>query len=67
MVYLILRVHFCRELFNYYKLDCKFLLSTNFFYYSLLSLFFFSHASQNYSYIHIHDRMHLHTSLAYAQ
>ena len=41
MIYLILRVHFCRELFNYYKLDCKFLLSTNFFYYSFLSLFLF--------------------------
>ena len=39
VIYLILRVHFCRELFNYYKLDCKFLLSTNFFYYSFLSLF----------------------------
>ena len=39
MIYLILRVHFCRELFTYYKLDCKFLLSTNFFYYSFLSLF----------------------------
>ena len=44
MIYLILRVHFCRELFNYYKLDCKFLLSTNFFYYSFLSLSsFFMH------------------------
>ena len=42
MIYLILRVHFWRELFNYYKLDGKFFLSTNFFYYSFLSLSLFS-------------------------